>query len=92
MCIQNNFQDVLLMKKNATLLLIFLLSLLLVSCYGSFNIFYKGNNVDYRTVNYKEITDATDSEFSAANISSLPGQYDVLVLTDLHFGIKDNSK
>lgn len=48
------------------------------ACYGSWNIFYDGNNVDYRT---RSLQDLKDTE-----VSALSGKYRVLVLTDTHFG------
>ena len=65
------------MKKFFNLLITFIaFSLLFSSCYGSWNIFYEGNNVDNRTGNLLNISPAL--EYS--------GNYNVLVLTDTHFG------
>ena len=61
-------------------------SLLFTSCYGSWNSFYEGNDVDYRTQKLLNISNSTDSNFKDAGLSSLSGRYNVLVLTDLHFG------
>jgi len=67
------------------LLTISLLSLF-VSCYGSWNFLYEGNNVDKRTRSLRYISDSTDEEFQNAHISNLSGQYNVLIVSDLHFG------
>ena len=65
------------MKKFFNLLIILLVSsVLFTSCYGSWNIFYEGNNVDNRTKNLLNITPALE----------LSGSYNVLILTDTHFG------
>lgn len=65
------------MKKFFNLLITFIaFSFLFTSCYGSWNIFYEGNNVDNRTGNLLNISPAL--EYS--------GNYNVLVLTDTHFG------
>ncbi len=61
-------------------------TILFTSCYGSWNIFDKGNNVDERSENLKILSDSTDYEFSAAGISSLKGKYTVLIISDVHFG------
>ena len=65
-----------------------LLISLFVSCYGSWNFFYEGNDVDKRTEKLKKISDANDEVFAASGISSLNGKYTVLVFTDSHFGSK----
>ena len=77
------------MKKifNSAILLL-LISAFLVSCYGSWNIFYEGNNVDYRTGFLSNITDSTNTEFAASGVSGLSGNYNILVITDSHFGYK----
>ncbi len=59
---------------------------LFISCYGSWNVADKGNNVDERTYNLKLLSDSTDYDFSYAGISSLKGKYTVLVISDTHFG------
>ena len=61
---------------------------LLSACYGSWNFLYEGNNVDERTKNLKYISNSTDNDFAAADISSLSGKYTVLVFSDTHFGNK----
>ena len=67
------------MKKFFNLLIVLLVSsVLFTSCYGSWNIFYDGNNVDNRTKNLVNISPALE----------LSGSYNVLVLTDTHFGYK----
>ena len=75
------------MKKISCILLI-LLSVLLVSCYGSWNIFYEGNNVDSRTHSLKNITIGESPEFSASGVAALSGNYNVLIISDAHFGYK----
>lgn len=67
------------------------LSSFFVSCYGSYDIFYKGNDVDYRTEKLLPITDSSDSAFAASGLSTLSGKYDVLIITDSHFGSKISS-
>ena len=67
------------------------LSSIFTSCYGSYNIFYRGNDVDYRTEKLLEITDSSDPAFAASGLSSLSGKYDVLIFTDSHFGSKISS-
>ena len=74
------------MKRKILKSVIILLSFIMTSCYGSWNIFYEGNDVDNRTKSMLKITDASDADFAAAGISGLSGQYNVLVVTDLHFG------
>lgn len=70
-------------------ILISLISLVLFSsCYGSWNFWYEGNDVDNRTRNLRQISPETDSEFAAYDISDLHGKYTVLVLSDTHFGKK----
>lgn len=64
------------------------LSILFVSCYGSWNIFYDGNNVDSRTHSLKNITTAESAEFAASGVAALSGSYNVLVISDSHFGYK----
>lgn len=67
------------MKKFFNLLIVLLVSsVLFTSCYGSWNIFYDGNNVDNRTKNLVNISPSLE----------LSGSYNVLVLTDTHFGYK----
>lgn len=68
---------------------IFLISVFFVSCYGSWNPFYEGNNVDYRTGAMLNLTDSTNTEFAASGVSGLSGKYNVLILTDTHFGYKN---
>lgn len=72
--------------KKLRVFLILSFSLLMISCYGSWNPFYDGNDVDFRAKTLLQITDSSDSDFKDANISSLSGRYNVLVLTDMHFG------
>ena len=82
------------MKKGFKFLIIatlLFLSSTFLSCYGSYNIFYKGNDVDYRTENMLSLTDSSDAKFAASGISSLSGKYDVLIITDSHFGSKISS-
>ncbi len=60
----------------------------LFSCYGSWNFFYEGNDVDYRT---EKLTDLSlDADFAASGIANLgtsgSTSYTVLVITDTHFG------
>lgn len=74
------------LMKALRIFLILIFSLLTISCYGSLDPFYEGNDVDYRTQNFLKLTDATDSTFKASSVSGLSGYYNVLVLTDLHFG------
>ena len=65
------------------------LCLMLTSCYGSWNIFYKGNDVDYRTTSMLKVGTASDpnqSVFTASGVSSVSGTYKVLVLSDIHAG------
>ena len=62
-----------------------ILSFLFTACYGSWNIFYEGNDVDYRTRTLQEI-DSKNAAFAASGISSLSGKYTVLIITDSHFG------
>ena len=57
------------------------------SCYGSWNFWYEGNDVDKRTQNLKYLTN-DDPDFEASKISDLHGEYTVLVITDPHFGNK----
>ena len=71
-------------------------SLILFSaCYGSWNFWYEGNDVDKRTSELKYLEG--DSRFAASGISNLPvrnelngnsGKYTVLVISDPHFGNK----
>ena len=68
--------------------LIITILLFFSSCYGSWNFWYEGNDVDYRTKNLTQITPDTDSAFAASGISSLKGKYTVLILSDIHFGKK----
>ena len=65
--------------KRSGLLIITAFLSLLISCYGSWNIFYEGNNVDYRTPVMPVLYDLSD----------LSGSYNVLILTDTHFGYKN---
>lgn len=68
--------------------LISLISLVLfTSCYGSWNFWYSGNDVDKRTKNLRYLTN-DDSAFAASEISDLHGEYTVLVISDSHFGSK----
>ncbi len=68
--------------------LISLISLVLfASCYGSWNFWYSGNDVDKRTENLRYLTN-DDSAFAASEISDLHGEYTVLVISDSHFGSK----
>ncbi len=61
----------------------FLISL--VSCYGSWNIFYKDNDVDERTENITYLS-SDDEAFAQSGVGSLQGEYTVLVFSDTHFG------
>jgi len=72
-------------KSSSFLLLSFLLVLLLSSCYGSWNVFYEGNDVDKRTEELLLLNN-TNEEFAASGISALTGSYTVLVISDIHFG------
>jgi hypothetical protein len=72
------------LKRIKSLLLLFSL-FLFSACYGSWNFFYKGNNVDERTKTLSYLTDR-EARFAASGISGLSGNYTVLILTDLHFG------
>ena len=74
--------------KTAGILFISILLISLVSCYGSWNFWYEGNDVDKRTEKLKYITDSSDSKFAASGISALSGKYTVLVISDTHFGRK----
>jgi len=76
------------MKNKACLITVIFFSFLFVSCYGSWNIFYEGNNVDNRAGSLLEIKDSSDPSFAASGISSLSGSYNVLIITDAHFGYK----
>ena len=68
--------------------LISLISLVLfASCYGSWNFWYSGNDVDKRTENLRYLTN-DESAFAASEISDLHGEYTVLVISDSHFGSK----
>lgn len=60
---------------------------LFTSCYGSWNVFYKGNNVDERTKTLTILSDR-DENFEKSGISKQGGTYTVLVMSDLHFGNK----
>ena len=71
-------------KITAALFLLFIL-VQFVSCYGSWNFFYKGNNVDERTQELRLLTDS-DSRFAASGISELKHKYTVLIISDTHFG------
>ena len=75
------------MKKYIFLFLILILSFTFVSCYGSWNIFYDGNYVESRTESILKL-DSSDADFSKSDLANLGGSYNVLVLTDLHFGSK----
>lgn len=55
------------------------------ACYGSWNFFYDGNNVDKRIENFKQL-DNSDPRFAASHISSLKNKYNVLIISDTHFG------
>ena len=65
---------------------LFLIITLFASCYGSWNFWDDGNDVDERTKELKLLTNEEDSVFAASGISSLSGQYTVLLITDTHFG------
>ena len=52
----------------------------ITSCYGSWNFFYKGNNVDERTKSLTILSDR-DEDFEKSGISKLGGKYTVLVMT-----------
>lgn len=67
------------MKRKILKSVIILLSFFMTSCYGSWNIFYEGNNVDYRTPVMAVLNDLSD----------LSGSYNVLIITDTHFGYKN---
>lgn len=71
--------------KKISFLFISLFLFILSSCYGSWNFFYDGNDVDERTKVCKKLTDA-DYDFAKSKISSLGNKYTVLVLSDTHFG------
>ena len=58
----------------------------LVSCYGSWNFWYEGNNVDERTKSLKSLNEPDNSKFIQSGIPELSGQYTVLILSDTHFG------
>lgn len=77
-------------KKIRLLPSLFLLSLTLffTGCYGSWNFFYEGNDVDKRTTGIKNITSEEDKRFAESGIDSLSGKYTVLILSDTHFGNK----
>lgn len=79
------------MKKNL-LILITLISLIFSSCYGAWNLSYYGNDVNNRTLKMLKITDESDDSFKKAGISKLNGKYNVLVISDLHFGSMRDSK
>ena len=74
------------MKRQLLTVFILILSLTFLSCYGSWNPFYEGNDVDHRADSILEISNEKDSVFKASGVSELSGNYNVLVLTDLHFG------
>ena len=76
------------MKENWFRFFTIIISLLFTSCYGSWNIFYEGNNVDCRSKEMALLEDSTDPVFQESGLSSLSGSYDVLILTDTHFGYK----
>ena len=80
------------MNKKIFYFLIISLQFLFISCYGSWNIFYEGNDVNNRTKKILYITDSSDSHFAASGISSVTGKYNVLVISDLHFGAMRNSE
>lgn len=71
--------------KKAFGIIISVFTLIFSSCYGSWNFFYEGNNVDKRITNYRQL-DNTDAKFASSGISSLGNKYTVLILTDTHFG------
>ena len=75
------------MKNNIRLLIILIFSLALFSCYGSWNIFDEGNDPDHRADSILKIKAEKDECFKASGVAELNGRYDVLVLTDLHFGV-----
>ena len=62
--------------------------LTLSSCYGAWNFWDPGNDVDKRTQKLTRLTAQNDSDFAAAGISELKGKYTVLVISDAHFGNK----
>lgn len=72
--------------KRSGLLIITAFLSLLISCYGSWNFLYEGNNVDERTEEFNLLSSSTDNSFSTAGISSLSGKYTVLIISDTHFG------
>ncbi len=72
-------------KLPSFILISFFSMLFLGSCYGSWNIFYEGNDVDKRTEELLLLHNA-DEEFMASGISALSGRYTVLVISDIHFG------
>ena len=57
-----------------------------VSCYGSWNFWYEGNDVDVRTKELLNITETTDQKFADSNLANLGGKYTVLIISDTHFG------
>lgn len=73
-------------SKTFRLFLVTLFLTLVISCYGSWNFLYEGNNVDERTESFNMLSSSTDDNFSAAGISSLNGKYTVLIISDTHFG------
>lgn len=75
------------MKNKLRSLIIVIFSLALFSCYGSWNIFDEGNDPDHRADSILKITDKNDEAFKTSGVSGLTGRYNVLVLTDPHFGI-----
>lgn len=76
------------MKSSFRYLLILLISLFCFSsCYGSWNFWDEGNDVDKRTQNLTYLND-DNQIFEAAAISNLNGKYTVLVISDPHFGNK----
>ena len=74
--------------RSGRIVLISIFLLTLVSCYGSWNFFYEGNDIDERTKNLRYLTETTDPRFSQSGVASLDGSYTVLVFTDSHFGNK----
>ncbi len=74
------------MKNNLRALIILIFSLNLISCYGSWNIFDEGNDPDHRADSILNLTAGNDQTFKNSGVAYLNGRYNVLVLTDLHFG------
>ena len=71
------------MKNKLLILLCLIISLSSVSCiYGTNNFLYKGNKVDYRIDEFHRLNDFE----STIDVQNLPNKYQILVITDTHFG------